>query len=236
MYELYFDGGAVPNPGVGGGGAVLYKDKIETHAISVFVGENETNNTCEYTALIKGLELAIENNITDLKIKGDSQLVIKQMKGEYQVKAENLKTLHQKAKILLNKVQPYELIHVKREFNKRADELATKGINSKKETVELIPEIEDIEKAPNDDTIFIVPTIDSINSKQHLEPPTHPRIAKYSGMTFKYIRMNDPELLLILHSYVIDQRLYRSYPTVHEQAKEFVSYCMNFLKLDIEDT
>ena len=74
MYELYFDGGTVPNPGVGGGGAVLYKDKIETHAISVFVGENETNNTCEYTGLIKGLELAIENNIKDLKIKGDSRI------------------------------------------------------------------------------------------------------------------------------------------------------------------
>ena len=163
MYELYFDGGSVPNPGVGGAGAVLYKDGTEAHSISVFVGENETNNTCEYTGLIKGLELAIENKIRDLKIKGDSQLVIKQVKGEYQVKAENMKTLHKKANELLNMITSYEFIHVKREFNKKADELATKGINNK-ETVELIPEVEDIEKSPNDDTILNVSTIESMNS------------------------------------------------------------------------
>ena len=232
MYELYFDGGAVPNPGIGGGGAVLYKDKIETHSISVFVGENETNNRCEYTGLIKGLELAIENNITDLKIKGDSQLVIKQMKGEYQVKAENLKTLHQKANDLANKLNNVEYIHIKREFNKRADELATEGKN-KKETVELIPEIEDREKAPNDNTIFNIPTNET---KSYYEPVIDPRIEKYSGMTFKYIRMNDPELLLILNNYTINHHRCQAPRQVHEQAKEFVSYCMKFLKLDVEDT
>ena len=176
MYELYFDGGAVPNPGVGGAGAVLYKAKTETHAISVFVGENETNNTCEYTGLIKGLELAIENNITDLKIKGDSQLVIKQMKGEYQVKAENLKNLYNKANELASKLNNVEYIHIKREFNKRADELATEGMN-KKETVELIPEVEDIENAPNDNTIFNIPTNET---KSYNEPVIESRIEKYS--------------------------------------------------------
>ena len=168
MYELYFDGGAVPNPGAGGGGAVLYKDNTETDAISVFIGENETNNTCEYTALIKGLELAIENSITDLKIKGDSQLVIKQMKCEYQVKAEHMKILHKKATELAEKLNNVEYIHIKREFNKRADELAREGIN-KKEPVESIPEVEDIKKSANDDTIINVPTIESINSLQHAD-------------------------------------------------------------------
>ena len=45
--------------------------------------------------------------------------------------------------------------------------------------------------------------------------------------------MNDPELLLLLNNYVIDKRLYRNNPKVHEHAKEFVSYCMEFLKLDV---
>ena len=206
MYELYFDGGAVPNPGVGGAGAVLYKDKTETHAISVFVGENETNNTCEYTGLIKGLELAIENKITDLKIKGDSQLVIKQMKGEYQVKAENLKTLHQKANELASKLNKIEYIHIKREFNKRADELATEGMN-KKEIVELIPEVEDIENAPNDNTIM--------------------KKGKYKGKTYKEIRIYNTDYLVWLLS--------QQSGVVYEYA-DFIKYCMDFLKLDIEDT
>ena len=139
------------------------------------------------------------------------------MKGEYQVKAENLKILHQKANILLNKVEPYEFIHVKREFNKRADELATKGINSKKETVELIPEIEeakyktDYEELTNDNKVFSQPS-------------------RYSGKTYKYVRMNYPEYLLEIASKEMGGRHceYRN--------ADFIKYCMDFLKLDIEDT
>ena len=81
MYELYFDGGANPNPGRAGAGALVYKNNEEILCTSHFVGINQTNNEAEYTGLIKGFELALKNEIYDLTVKGDSQLVIKQMKG-----------------------------------------------------------------------------------------------------------------------------------------------------------
>ena len=128
MYELYFDGGANPNPGRAGAGAVVYKNNEEILCTSHFVGINQTNNEAEYTGLIKGFELALKNEIYDLTVKGDSQLVIKQMKGEYKVKAENLKILYSKAKELEGKFSSIIYLHVKREFNKRADQLATIGM------------------------------------------------------------------------------------------------------------
>ena len=124
---MHFDGGADPNPGKAGAGAVIYKNGEEFKTVSVYVGEKETNNTAEYVGLIEGLKLAINSNIANLVVKGDSQLVIKQMKGEYKVKAENLKILQIKAKLLAEKFENIEFIHIKRELNKRADELATLG-------------------------------------------------------------------------------------------------------------
>ena len=79
MYKLYFDGGADPNPGKAGAGAVIYEKNEEILSVSIYVGDHETNNVAEYTGLIAGLELALENNICDITVKGDSQLVIKQM-------------------------------------------------------------------------------------------------------------------------------------------------------------
>ena len=128
MYELYFDGGANPNPGRAGAGAVIYKNNEEILCTSHFVGINQTNNEAEYTGLIKGFELAFKNEIYDLIVKGDSQLVIKQMKGEYKVKAENLKVLYSKAKESECKFNSIIYLHVKRDFNKRADQLATIGM------------------------------------------------------------------------------------------------------------
>ena len=124
MYEMYFDGGAEPNPGKAGAGAVIYKDNTEIYCIAVFVGEKETNNTAEYTGLIKGLELALNNNIDSLIVKGDSELIIKQLNKEYKVKAENLKLLFNEAEILIKKFKNIEFKHVKRNLNKRADELS----------------------------------------------------------------------------------------------------------------
>lgn len=124
---MHFDGGADPNPGKAGAGAVIYKNGEEFKSISVYVGEKETNNTAEYVGLIEGLKLAFSNDITNLVVKGDSQLVIKQMKGEYKVKAVNLKILQIKAKQVADKFENIEFIHIKRELNKKADELARLG-------------------------------------------------------------------------------------------------------------
>ena len=128
-YTLFFDGCCKGNPGIGSIGVVLYRDEEEIWCDCKFIGKNETNNSAEYSALIYGLEYVIENKITDnLIVKGDSQLVIRQMLGEYKVKSPNLLDNYQKAKKLATKIPKVTFIHVPREENSRADELANYGI------------------------------------------------------------------------------------------------------------
>ena len=128
-YVLFFDGCSKGNPGVAGAGAVIYKNDIEIYCSSVFVGKKETNNVAEYTGLISGLQEAVEQNIKNIIVKGDSLLVIKQMKGEYQVKAENMMHLYQKAKKLEKMFDSIAYTHVYREHNKRADALSNQAIS-----------------------------------------------------------------------------------------------------------
>ena len=131
MYELYFDGGANPNPGHGGCGAVIIENGIEIDASSCYLNNNTTNNVAEYNGLIIGLELALKHNIKNLIVKGDSQLVIKQMQKLYKVKAAHLIEYYDKANKLLMEFDTIEFIHVKRHLNARADELASLAIINK---------------------------------------------------------------------------------------------------------
>ena len=122
--ELFFDGCSKGNPGNAGAGAVIYQNGIELYSKTLFVGNNETNNVSEYNGLIIGLELAIFNGIKELSVKGDSLLVIKQMKGEYKVKNKNLKILFERAKQLSLQFDKITFEHIYRENNQRADELS----------------------------------------------------------------------------------------------------------------
>ena len=124
VYEMYFDGCSKGNPGLAGAGAVIYKNNQEIFAKASFVGKKETNNTAEYSGLIVGLTEAAKRNIKNITVKGDSQLVIKQMKGQYKVKADNMKQLYETAKNLEKLFDNIHYIHVYREYNKRADELS----------------------------------------------------------------------------------------------------------------
>ena len=128
LYTLFFDGCSKGNPGKSGAGAVLYKNDIETWSQSYFVGEKQTNNYAEYIGLIIGLEAAVEQNITHMTVKGDSLLVIKQMRGEYNVSSPNIIDLYKRAKELSSKIRTIEFIHVYRAYNKRADALSNDGI------------------------------------------------------------------------------------------------------------
>ena len=127
-YKLYFDGCSKGNPGKAGAGAVIYKNNMEIFSISIFVGEKETNNVAEYTGLLIGLKEAVKLEIKDLVVNGDSQLVIKQMKGEYQVKAPNLIKLFTEAKQLEGEFEKIMFNHVYRTENKRADQLSNEGL------------------------------------------------------------------------------------------------------------
>jgi ribonuclease HI len=127
-YKLYFDGCSKGNPGPGGAGAVLYKNNEEIWSDCVFVDKNTTNNISEYTGLIIGMTQAFKMGIKSLIVNGDSQLVIKQMKGLYKVKSERLIELHKSAKLLETNFDVIEYNHIFRKDNKRADELCNCGL------------------------------------------------------------------------------------------------------------
>ena len=131
-HTLFFDGCSKGNPGPAGAGAVLYcgegEDKEEIWATAAFVGIKETNNVAEYTGLVLGLAEATNRGIQHLVVKGDSKLVIEQMKGKFQVKAPNLVPLYRQAKHYLASFITIDFIHVYRNENKRADELSNQGL------------------------------------------------------------------------------------------------------------
>ena len=136
-YVLFFDGCSKGNPGKAGAGAVIYKrmdggqgtDHLtEIWADSSFVGNHETNNISEYHGLLLGLEKAVSLGIKHLMVKGDSQLVIKQMTGKFAVKSPNMYPLHKRATALASNMTSISYHHVYREHNKRADELSNEGL------------------------------------------------------------------------------------------------------------
>lgn len=130
-YILRFDGCSKSNPGLAGAGAVIYKLNEEVHSLSTFVGENETNNTAEYTGLILGLKAALNMKITCIHVEGDSLLVINQMKGIYKVKSPNLIPLYQEAKQLEKHFDKVSYRHIYRENNTRADALSNLAVEFK---------------------------------------------------------------------------------------------------------
>jgi ribonuclease HI len=125
---LYFDGCSKGNPGPAGAGAVIYKNGEEIWADKIFVGVNETNNVAEYSSLLLGLNEAHNMDIKELLVRGDSLLVIKQMKGEYKVNSESLRILYNKAKELETMFDSIEYEHIYRSNNTRADQLANEGL------------------------------------------------------------------------------------------------------------
>jgi probable phosphoglycerate mutase len=128
IYEMYFDGCSKGNPGLSGAGAVIYKNGQEIWSNSYFVSDNSTNNIAEYFGLIRGLKRAIKMKITHLIVKGDSQLIIKQMLGEYQVKSQNMSEMYEIAKKMEEQFESITYEHVYRKYNKRADQLSNEGI------------------------------------------------------------------------------------------------------------
>ena len=129
-FKMNFDGCSKGNPGLCGAGAVIYHFDKEIWSESFFVGEKFTNNRAEYAGLILGLQQAKEFNIKHLKVEGDSLLVINQMKGIYQCRAESLILLYEKAKELEKYFDSIEYCHVLRNNNKRADELSNIAIEN----------------------------------------------------------------------------------------------------------
>ena len=124
------DGGSRGNPGPAAVGVVVATPEGELVAE---VGETigaVTNNVAEYRALLRGIELAREHGATGLEIYGDSELVVKQVRGEYRVKDAGLKPLHAEARAALAQVESWSFDHVRREDNARADELVNEALDA----------------------------------------------------------------------------------------------------------
>ena len=134
-YKIYTDGASRGNPGESGIGAVIYKDGKQLKEIYEYIGI-ATNNDAEYEAVIKGLEgLKKEEGMIEgakIEIIADSELMVKQMKGEYKIKKHNLIEKSERLKKFIeNNKLKISFKHVMREENTEADTLANKALDTR---------------------------------------------------------------------------------------------------------
>ena len=128
VYTLQFDGCCKPNPGEIGIGVIIINDRSElVLELSKKCGLG-TNNQAEYQALINGLEELAKKYTGELLVQGDSQLVINQLTGEWQVKKPELLPLYARVKALENKFQSVEYQWIERKENHQADALSAKAL------------------------------------------------------------------------------------------------------------
>lgn len=138
---IQFDGGSRGNPGPAGIGVVLRaEDGTPLVTLGRFIGR-ATNNVAEYRALITGLEKALELGAKRINIRGDSELIIRQMLGQYRVKNPDLKELYDEAQALYRQFEHARIEHNYREKNTLADKLANLAMDRK-------GEVTDVDSAP----------------------------------------------------------------------------------------
>jgi len=126
---LWTDGAARGNPGPAGIGAILKSADGEVlYTGSEFLGHT-TNNVAEYKAVLLGLTGALAQGVERIEVRADSELLIKQLKGEYRVKSPGLRPLFEEARRLISRFESVKLTHIRRELNGEADRLANQGID-----------------------------------------------------------------------------------------------------------
>lgn len=128
---IYTDGASQGNPGNAGiGVAVFDKNETKISEVSRYIGI-ASNNVAEYTALITGLIEAAALGCDKLVLKTDSELVVKQLNGQYKVKSDNIKALFFIASNLKKLFKQITISHIPRNLNKEADALASKAASNK---------------------------------------------------------------------------------------------------------
>jgi ribonuclease HI len=128
--SAYIDGGSRGNPGEAGIG-VYFPGVVR---IAEYLGTG-TNNYAEYSALLTALRFAVYSRCEALHIFADSELVVKQIKGEYQVKNENIRPLYDTAVRWIAQVPQFTIEHVRRENNKEADKLANLAMDTRRNSL-----------------------------------------------------------------------------------------------------
>ncbi|HOF13845.1 MAG TPA: ribonuclease HI family protein [Spirochaetota bacterium] len=131
VLTMYVDGASKGNPGPAGIGIVIYNNDDQfVGKVSSYIGK-KTNNQAEYIALIRAMLIAIYFKTKTLKIRSDSELVVRQLLGEYQVNNSQIKKLYDKVMELKKQIPNFKIEHVMRNFNERADFLAKKAADKK---------------------------------------------------------------------------------------------------------
>ena len=129
MITAYIDGGARGNPGPAGYG-VRIEDAAGALIQELHAGLGiATNNVAEYNGLLAALRWAVEHGEHDLHVRSDSELLVKQMRGEYRVKHPGLQPLYTEARRLIARLNRVRFEHVRRELNKEADRLSNLGMD-----------------------------------------------------------------------------------------------------------
>lgn len=132
--EIFIDGACSGNPGKSAVGVIVCSGKETIKNISKFIGE-ATNNVAEYTALIYGLQEALILKARELTVNTDSELLFRQLRGEYKVKNPNIKQLFAQAEHLLSGFESVQIRQIPREENRGADKLAVKAIKEQAKVV-----------------------------------------------------------------------------------------------------
>ena len=131
-FTITFDGASRGNPGLCGAGFVIWLNNKIIFEGNQFLCTNNTNNFAEYSALIIALEKCISINIKNIFVKGDSNLVIKQLNKENKINSENLIPLYNRVIELLYDFNSFKFEHIYRDKNKHADKLANFAIDNRK--------------------------------------------------------------------------------------------------------
>jgi len=126
--HVYFDGASRGNPGPGAVGWVIVSGDGIVDEGSDTIGET-TNNRAEYEALIRALEAARDHGLDEVDVRGDSELIVKQVRGAWNTNDPDLRERRVRARELLDEFDRWSLEHVPREINDRADELANEALD-----------------------------------------------------------------------------------------------------------
>jgi ribonuclease HI len=129
MILAYIDGGARGNPGPAGYGVrIEAPDGAVVDELYGALGR-ATNNVAEYNGLLAALQWAVDRGERRVHIRADSELLVKQMRGEYKVKNPGLQPLYVRARLLTAQLDEVKFEHVRREFNTEADRLSNLGMD-----------------------------------------------------------------------------------------------------------
>ncbi len=127
--KIFCDGCSRGNPGPAGIGYVITTSSGEILAEESEFIEIKTNNEAEYLAAIKALEKALSLDVDEVDLYADSELLIKQIRGEYQVRSANIRKLYLRLRSLISRLKRFQAHHVMRDENLKADDLANKAVD-----------------------------------------------------------------------------------------------------------